>query len=226
MQTDHIFIFSNNNGKEAKELVDFGFLEGSSRVHKGQGTTNRKFYFKNFFLEILWVNDLEEIQSPLVAPTKLWQRADFKKNNFSPFGLCLVNTESTDLVFANATSTNVVKYQPQYFPAGMEIEILTNEHLPHLPWTFRLPFKGEIETEIKENKHQNEPTTHQNGIKNLTEASFGIPYFKGIVNFQNEQTIKFVKNNIIKAYTLTLTFDNQEQGKTKVFSELPLIIKY
>ncbi len=225
MQIDHIFIFSNNTGKEAQELLDFGFLEGSSRVHKGQGTTNRKFYFKNFFLEILWVSDLQEIKSNLITPTKLWERADFKKNNFSPFGLCLVNTDSTNALFANE-NINIIKYQPQYFPVGMEIEILTNEHLPHLPWTFRLPFKSEIETEIKENKHQNEPTTHQNGIKNLTEASFGIPFFKGAVNFQNEETIKFVKNNIIQAYTLTLTFDNHQQGKTKIFSEIPLLIKY
>ncbi len=53
MKIDHIFIFSNEHGKEANELVELGFTEGSNRVHKGQGTTNRKFYFENFYLEIL-----------------------------------------------------------------------------------------------------------------------------------------------------------------------------
>lgn len=227
MQIDHIFIFSSNNGKEADELLEFGFVEGSSRVHQGQGTTNRKFYFNNFFLEILWISDLQEIKSTLIAPTKLWERADYKQNNTSPFGLCLVNTDSTNMLFANK-NINIVKYQPQYLPLGMEIEILTNELLPHFPWTFRLPFKGEINGE---KKHLNEPTTHKNGIQNLTETVFGIPFLDKVDNeyfkaFQNEPSIKFVKNNIIKTYTLTLTFDNHQQGKTKVFSALPLIIKY
>ena len=62
MEIDHIFIFSNNSGKEAKNLIEFGLTEGSSRVHKEQGTKNRKFYFENFFLEILWVINEEEIQ--------------------------------------------------------------------------------------------------------------------------------------------------------------------
>ena len=41
LNIDHIFIFSNKGGKEADELVEFGLTEGSSRLHPGQGTTNR-----------------------------------------------------------------------------------------------------------------------------------------------------------------------------------------
>ena len=71
MEVDHIFIFSNNQGNEADELVDFGLTEGGNRVHPGQGTRNRKFYFENFFLKILWVNNESEITSELSAPTRL-----------------------------------------------------------------------------------------------------------------------------------------------------------
>ncbi len=52
MNIVHIFIFTDDNGKVADELVEFGLIEGSNLVHVGQGTTNRKFYFDNFFLEI------------------------------------------------------------------------------------------------------------------------------------------------------------------------------
>ncbi|MFK7787387.1 MAG: hypothetical protein AB8B56_19845 [Crocinitomicaceae bacterium] len=38
MEVDHIFIFLDNQGKEADELLEFGFTEGSSRRHPGQGT--------------------------------------------------------------------------------------------------------------------------------------------------------------------------------------------
>src|SRR4051794_34154336 len=57
MDIDHIFIFTDNKGRIADELVSFGLTEGSSRVHQGQGTTNRTFSFENFFLEIVWVHN-------------------------------------------------------------------------------------------------------------------------------------------------------------------------
>ena len=34
MKVDHIFIFSNK-GREADELLKFGLIEGSGRVHSG-----------------------------------------------------------------------------------------------------------------------------------------------------------------------------------------------
>ena len=82
MGIDHIFIFSNNNGKEADKLVEFGLTEGSSRIHPGQGTTNRKFYFENFFLEVLWVIDETEIRSELTSKTKLGNVHNLLKMTF------------------------------------------------------------------------------------------------------------------------------------------------
>ena len=93
-QIDHIFIFSSCEGKEADELVQFGLTEGSSRIHPGQGTMNRKFYFENFFLEILWVYNQAETQSEQTIATKLWERSNFQTNNYSPFGLCLALVRS------------------------------------------------------------------------------------------------------------------------------------
>jgi Glyoxalase-like domain len=214
MEVDHIFIFSDKQGKEAEELIDFGFTEGSSRVHAGQGTTNRKFYFENFFLEILWVINESEIKSDLVAPTRLWERSNFVENGISPFGLCLVNTEDTDILFENS-----LKYQPDYFPKGLEIEILTNEKTNYLPWTFRLPFKGE-------KKKTTEPIIHKNGISSLTKVEFGIPVSDQndyLLNFQGEKSISFNQNS---SHNLILIFDNNKRNKTKIFDTLPLIIKY
>jgi len=128
MEIDHIFIFSKNGGKEADNLVNYGFTEGSSCVHVGQGTTNRKFYFDNFFLEVLWVINEEEIQSEITSGTKLWERSLFQKNKYSPYGLCLVNSISTDSLFEVSDT-----YQPNYFPKGMSIDIITNEQKSKLP---------------------------------------------------------------------------------------------
>jgi Glyoxalase-like domain len=214
MNIDHIFICTNDNGKIADDLIEFGLTEGSSRVHAGQGTRNRKFYFDNFFLEILWVCNEPEIKSDLVKPTGLWQRAGYKRNEFAPYGLCLINTEDTNALFENA-----LHYQPIYFPAGMMIEILINESQPSLPWTFRLPFKGQ-------KKDDAEPRSHQNGIQQLTKAIFN--YSKPVTDqylqfFKNEPSIEF---SAAADYGLTLIFDGRRQQNKKYFKDLKLTIEY
>jgi hypothetical protein len=213
MEVDHIFIFSKNKGKEADEFLEFGFIEGSRRVHIGQGTINRKFYFENFFIEILWVENENEMRSDLILPTKLWERSNFENNDYSPFGLCLLNTGETDILFEKN-----IRYQPEYFPKGLEIEILSNENNPKLPWTFRLPFKGE-------KKKTEEPISHKNGITILTKTEFKIPIIEDRFTtlFKSEQRIKFENNSEIN---LTLTFDENRNGKEIRFKQLPLTIKY
>ena len=214
MIPDHIFIFTNDRGKIADQLVEFGLSEGSNRVHTGQGTTNRKFYFDNFFLEILWVHDEAEINSELIKPIGLWQRANYLSNDFSRFGLCIVNTEETDRLFENA-----YRYQPTYFPEGMTIDILKNEHQPTFPWTFRLPFKGQ-------NQHEIEPINHKNGIKKLTKVDFYISSTDDVhfmQAFENDRFINFMKSD---RTWLKLTFDEGIQGCTETFETLQLTIEY
>jgi hypothetical protein len=213
MEIDHIFIFSKNKGKEADEFLEFGFTEGSSRIHDGQGTANRKFYFENFFIEILWVENEIEIKSELILPTKLWERSNFENNEYSPFGLCLVNTNETDLLFKKS-----IKYQPQYFPQGLAIEILPQEINPSLPWTFRLPFQGK-------KKKTEEPILHKIKINNLTKTEFKIPFIDDdfTLFFTKDQNIKFERS---KEINLTLTFDNNRNGKEMKFKTLPLTLKY
>lgn len=214
MNIDHIFVFTDDNGKVADELVNFGLTEGSSRVHVGQGTTNRKFYFKNFFFEILWVHNEAEIKSEQTRLTGLWQRADYKANNFSPFGLCIVNSDDTEALFEKA-----LKYQPDYFPKGMAIDIIKNDNQPDLPWTFRLPFKGQ-------KKHENEPTKHKNGVFALTKAIFECQSSTEsdfVDNFKNDENIQIIQSS---RNWLNLIFDNGKQGKKRDFEKLKLTIKY
>lgn len=102
MDIDHIFIFTDSKGKIAEELISFGLTANESRVYQGQGTMNRTFSFENFFLEIAWVYNEQEIKSALVKPAGLWQRAEYFKNNYAPFGLVIINNEESDHLFENA----------------------------------------------------------------------------------------------------------------------------
>jgi hypothetical protein len=214
MDIDHIFIFTENKGKLADELVAFGLTEGGSRVHEGQGTANRTFVFENFFLELVCVHNEQEIKGANVLPTGLWMRANFKLNGISPFGLCIDNTVEAEALFKNA-----FKYRPDYFPNGMTIDILNHKDNLCLPWTCRLPFK-------RDRQKYSKPPAHKNGIKSLTKASFQFTAIDdtGFLDcFEKEPTIQLIQADDI---WLTLSFDNAVQGLAKSFDELKLTILY
>jgi len=214
MKIDHIFIFSDK-GKEADELVNAGFSEGSGRHHSGLGTRNRRFFFEDFYLEILWVENEEEAKShPSLG---LWERSNFRMNDFSRFGLCLVNDEKTDQLFENAPT-----FQPDYYPEGKQIELFSNMDKPFLPWIFRLPNRSGKKSNL------DEPTSYDNlGISQLTKAIFETKTTKiddKIVDaIEHRSTIEFILG---QTDGLILEFDNVQQQKTIRFEQLGIAIHY
>jgi hypothetical protein len=215
MRIDHIFISSRNSGIEANQLLNSGFLEGSNRIHPGQGTRNRKFYFQNFFLEILWENDPMELESELIKKTGLRERVKFWESGFSRFGLGLENNEKSDVLFGSCEY-----YQPVYFPVGNRFEILPNRENSGLPWTFRGPFRG-----AKSN--HTEPIEHSNGIGSLTQAIFLIPEAMMNSDFVRKmQGLPQVGFEPAEKPGLVLEFDGRAQGRDLSFSELDLTIRF
>jgi hypothetical protein len=71
---DHAFIMCSIGAPEGEALVERGFVEGSRNVHPGQGTANRRFFFENFMLELVWVDKPEEAQNAQTRRTRLWER--------------------------------------------------------------------------------------------------------------------------------------------------------
>jgi hypothetical protein len=86
---DHAFVCVAAGGPEGERLVRFGLTEGPPNRHPGQGTANRRFFFRNAMLELLWVEDEAEATSALVARTRLWERWRYRETGASPFGVCL-----------------------------------------------------------------------------------------------------------------------------------------
>jgi len=208
MIIDHIYIFSNR-GQETDKLVKFGLTEGSGRKHQGIGTANRRVFFTNFYLEILWVQDPKEAQS--VNSLGIWERSNYQTNSYSRFGICLKNTEDTDSIFANS-----MKWQPDFLPQGNSVDIITNEKMP---WIFRFPRNRKRPDAI-------EPTYHQAEIQKLTKAIFHLKTldFKEVLsNIEENSILEF--HQAPEEY-LILDFDNERQGKTQKFPELSLIINY
>jgi len=71
---DHLFIFTEVGAVIAEQLISFGLTEGSSNIHPGQGTANRRFFFHNAMLELLWVTNEAEAISPPIRRAHLQDR--------------------------------------------------------------------------------------------------------------------------------------------------------
>ncbi len=80
MELDHVFVCTARDAPEAERLRALGLVEGTSNVHHGQGTANRRFFFANAMLELLWVHDphrscFDRLSTSGHAESVLWFRA-------------------------------------------------------------------------------------------------------------------------------------------------------
>jgi hypothetical protein len=62
-ELDHVFICTTPGAPEAGLLKACGLTEGPGNVHPGQGGANRRFFFHNAMLELLWVHDPAQAQN-------------------------------------------------------------------------------------------------------------------------------------------------------------------
>ena len=212
MKPNHVFIFCDNHDEVATEFIEFGFLEGSNRIHPNQGTQNRKFYFDDFYIEILWVHDIKEVTNKLTSPTRLYERSKYNINGTSPFGLCVNYSTQDDKLFQNS-----LDYKPTYLPQNMTIEVLPNEDSMTLPWTFR--WKDTLS-----NTKINEPINFPK--QKLRKVVFGIKK-----NEVKNDYLQLFKSDIIcfKNSThefLKLEFENVSDKQIKIFKTVPLSIEF
>src|SRR5579871_4396479 len=117
---DHAFVLCDVGAPEADVLTTRGFVEGSANVHPGQGTANRRFFFTNFMLELLWVAHPIEAASDAVRNTGLWERWSRRATGTSPFGLIYggVPAEGAQPLFLTES------FYPRYLLPETSIEIV------------------------------------------------------------------------------------------------------
>ena len=53
MEVDHIYICTDYKAPVGDLLKEFGLIEGTSNIHPGQGTANRRFFFHNLVINNL-----------------------------------------------------------------------------------------------------------------------------------------------------------------------------
>src|SRR5262245_6422212 len=124
VELDHFFILTAVDAPEAKELLELGLSEGAPNQHPGQGTACRRFFFRNAFLELLWVVDPAEAQGDSIRRTGLWERWSRRGTDASPFGICVRPTAPG----ASEAPFSTWEYRPPYLPDPLVIRMGVNSH--------------------------------------------------------------------------------------------------
>lgn len=148
---------------QGEALLRLGFAEGSGNTHPGQGTANRRFFFENFMLELVWVANPVEAQNERTRRTRLWERCQGQDSHANPFGIIFrpAGTPPAPPPFATWS------YTPVYLPPGLAMQVADGTTLSE-PELFYLPFlrRGAARS--------SEPVSHALPIRRIRGLSAGV----------------------------------------------------
>ena len=218
-EIDHIFICVEVGAPEAERLTACGLTEGMPNTHPGQGTACRRFFFRNAYVELLWVQTPVEAQSDESRPTRLWERWSGRLNGTCPFGLCIRPTAEQAGEFPFATWD----YRPPYLPSGLSFGIAKNSEI------MAEPFLCYLESGQRPDRYQDarrQPLQHAAGLREITRVSIVTPDV-GRVSPELQAVIdaRLVELQRGGKHCLEIGFDGEaERKRTDLRPVLPLII--
>ena len=215
VQLDHVFICCDVGAPEAKALLKLGLIEGARNTHPGQGTANRRFFFKGGFIELLWVANPAEAQSELAAPTRLWPRWAGRRSGNCPFGIAF-SPAGAQVV---PPPFETWDYRPGYLPAGKSIRFaratpLQEPELFYLAWpNTRAPSAAQ-------------PVDHAVPLLALKSAAVGLPAREVISgSLQAAVASGLITVYASPTYELQLDFNAPEELLFDLHPLLPVILR-
>lgn len=219
LEVDHVFVSASVGAPEAQRLIDLGLLEGSRNRHPGQGTANRRFFFANAMLELIWVEDAAEAQSEAEPARRLhlWERWAGRAGAACPFGVCLRPTAG-ECAVAPFPSW---EYRPVYAPVAMPVA--DNSTVDSEPLLFYIPMHRRIDTAPAD---QRQPYEHTLPIRELTAVRIFTP---GAATLSPAMlaTLRTGSLSFQRASQplLELGFDGEQHGeRADLRPELPLVL--
>jgi hypothetical protein len=215
LEVDHAFIACAPGAPEADALLRLGFVEGSRNTHPGQGTANRRFYFENFMLELIWVADAAEAQSAQTRRTRLWDRWSQRQSGVSPFGIVFRATGDQD----SAAPFPTWAYYPSYLPPGLSIQVAEETTL-HEPELLYLPFLK------MPGIRAGEPLNHAAPIRRVRGLRVGVPSLPEISQAsraaERQGLLKYFQS---RQPTLEVLFDSATGLIVDLRPALPLLFR-
>lgn len=217
---DHLFICTERNAPAGDRLVSAGLVEGSSNTHPGQGTANRRFFFHNAMLELLWVHSPEEVQSEAIARTHLWERWAERDSGTCPFGICLRSVDGAEQVAFTSWA-----FRPPYLPEPLNISVGTNSDELTEPMLFQTPF-GKRPDRFPTEKQQ--PLNHPLKLREITRVGLVSPAASRL-SPELQAAIATGQFELRQGnqYCVELGFEGEKQGQTTDFRpDLPLVLSW
>jgi hypothetical protein len=121
MDVDHVYICTRDVEAHSALLRELGLVEGEPNVHPGQGTANRRFFFRNGMLELLYVRDVEELRSERTQILGLYDQFYGEKCGI---GIVLRPSEGE----GRAVPYEARQYRPLYLPDGLHMDVSRGEY--------------------------------------------------------------------------------------------------
>jgi hypothetical protein len=218
IELDHIFVWASPGGEdEARALSEFGLSEGTPNTHPGQGTACRRFFFRNAYLELLWVTDLAEVQSAPIRPTHLLERWN-ARGTACPFGLCFRPGVQENC----RTPFPSWEYRPPYLPESLSFHAGTNAGVLNEPVLFYLPFSRRPDSQ---SAPRTQALEHAAGLRELTRAELISPLGDNVSPaFEALLRTGIVRRREGATQLVELGFDGESKGQVADFRpRLPIV---
>jgi hypothetical protein len=221
LELDHFFVCTSPGAPAAEELIGFGLREGDPNTHPGQGTVCRRFSFLNAMIELVWVSNPAEAQSPSTRPTLLWERWSSRDSGASPFGICVRPTSNLPLGAAPRDGDPFAgwAYKPSYLPEPLQL-FIGDAGVEEPMWVyFDFMRRAMREAHFK---------VHPIGIREVTGLVIHTP-----IVLESEASRVVASNGVFSAYAsahahlLEIEFDHHRRASSQDFRpSLPLMFRY
>ena len=220
-EPDHLFVCTSVDAPEAACLSKLGLIEGAPNKHPGQGTACRRFFFHNFYLELLWVNDAAKATSEATTRTRLWERWSGRRSGACPFAFCfrpVTGSEHREPPFATW------QYRPAYLPDPLCIHVARNSDVLSEPMLCFLSFARRSDSYSGAKRQL---LDHASGLREVTRVELITPSMDASPELE-----AIVKANLIKLragtqYYVEFGFDGETQGNTAdCRPSLPLVLRW
>jgi hypothetical protein len=217
---DHLFIWTDVGAPEAERLAAFGLAEGAPNTHPGQGTACRRFFFRNAYLELLWVRETSEAQDERLGPTRLWPRWAGRRTGASPFGLGLRPARPG----AGGVPFPAWEYRPAYLPPPLAIHVGRDVPLSE-PFWFYL---GLARRSDDPGRPTRQPLEHATGFGEITGVRIAGPGL-GKPSEAGRGVARLAAVALAEApeHLAEVTFDGGGAGRVEDFRpDLPLLFRW
>lgn len=211
IELDHFFILTGPGAPQADLLSAIGLVEGPANDHPGQGTANRRFFFSNATLELIYIRDTHEAATGPGSRLRFADRA--ADANTSPFGM-IVRTipGSTGVPFPGW------HYYPEYFPDDQCFLVGENADVLEEPLCICMP------TDLPRPKNLLHP---ENPLKVVTELIVSVPVGRPSVVLDTVARCDGITLRLNEPHGLELVFNHGETRQSKDMTpDLPLTVRW